>query len=138
MDRFHLQLRTLIPLALLALSACHDDTVAIDTADTEAACARPLSYGYWETGEYELRKIGRELLVCVCMSEAEFESKSRLDDLNEALLEACRQDAAKYAFDWDDCEQDFESRAWIGAEGARVTWPTEGVTTPPGASLRCR
>jgi hypothetical protein len=75
--------------------------------------------------------------VCICMTEEEYESGSRLDELNQLLLEDCEYDALQYEFDWTDCEADFESNEWIGEDGDRVTWPTGPVMNPPGAGLEC-
>ena len=72
------------------------------------------------------------------MTEDEYESQSRLDELNQKLLEDCEYDALQYDFDWTDCEKYFDGKTWIGQNGEGVTWPTEeGVINPPGASLVC-
>ncbi|WP_052548489.1 hypothetical protein [Enhygromyxa salina] len=139
MGRLHIHLGALTLGFALALTvpACQDDTLVAVPDEGERACARPLSYGHWEDGT--LRAIGEARHVCLCMTKAEYESKSRIAELNEALLADCELDAAQYDFDWNDCEQDFASNEWVGESGERITWPTTtGVVNPPGATLSCR
>jgi hypothetical protein len=135
----HVHLRLLVA-SHLVLTACGNDTVVAPKLEPgERACAFPLSVGHWDDGT--LRHIGAARMVCVCMTESEFESKSRFDELNEELLADCNREAAKYQFDWTECEADYESKAWLngagGLEGANVWWPTEHPLHPPGDLLMC-
>ena len=137
MDRLHVHFGALIlGLILGASPGCGDRTADDpDHVPSERACARAISHGHWADGR--LRGIGETRHVCMCMTEEEWESRSRLDELNQLLLEDCEHDALQYEFDWTDCEDDFENKTWIGEDGDRVTWPTEPVMFPPGANLEC-
>jgi hypothetical protein len=136
MGRLHIHVRALTLGFALTMAACQDDTVVVVPDEGERACARPISSGHWEDGTH--RAVGTDRHVCLCMTKAEYESKSRISELNEALLEDCELDAVQYGFDWNDCEQDFASNEWVGESGERITWPTTGVVNPPGATLECR
>ncbi|GEM_PF-6182328 len=140
MDRFYIYsgaLRLLGMLCMLGMTACQDDFVVVPVLEEgERACARPLSHGHWEDGTH--RTVGTARHVCLCMTEAEYESESRFDELNQALRRDCEQDAVQYGFDWTDCEEDFAAKNWIGDEGQYITWPTGPVRNPPGSTVECR
>lgn len=137
MDRLHVHLGALTLGMLLGGAPGCGDRLADDPdhVPTERACARPISSGHWTDGR--LRHVGTARHVCMCMTEEEYESGSRLDELNQLLLEDCEYDALQYNFDWTDCQADFESKEWIGEHGERVTWPTGPVMNPPGSGLEC-
>jgi hypothetical protein len=138
----HVHLRLLVA-SWLMLTACGNDIVVVPELEPgERACAFPMSVGHWDDGT--LRHIGSDRTVCVCMTEAEFESKSRFDDLNDALLADCHREAAKYDFDWTECEADYESKIWLNGlgivDGSAVWWPmddTDHPLHPPGIFLEC-
>lgn len=134
MDRLCVCLGALILGLVSGLTACTDDTVP-GPEEGAAACARGITRGYWNDGTR--RGIGGDRHVCLCITEEEFESKSRLDEINMLLLEDCRSQSAYYGFDWDDCDEDYASKEWIGPEGEYVTWPTGPVVNPPGSKVVC-
>jgi hypothetical protein len=136
MDRLYVHICALTFGVTLATTACSDTVEAdMDDEPREAACARPISRGHWEDGRR--RTIGADRHVCLCMTEEEYESRSRLDELNQMLLEDCELDALQYDFDWTDCEKDFLVKTWIGENGDQVTWPTGPVLNPPGSAVVC-
>ena len=129
MDRLRLPASVILATALL--TSCGDDTTEVVEPLTERACSRPLAWGHWNEGG--MHTIGPDRHVCLCMSEAEFLSGERLDELNAALLADCELAAAPWDFDWTECQDRYDEGVWI--EG--VTWPTERVIYPPGADLVC-
>lgn len=137
MGRLHLYLGTLtLTVVAVSLASCAERPLEPYAEPLGRACARPVSLGHWHNGM--MHTIGTARHVCLCITEDEYESQSRLDEINELLLEDCKSDAEKWDFDWTECEQDFASKEWIGEDGWKVTWPTEeGVINPPGADLTC-
>ena len=135
MDRFYVYLGAVVLGLGPSLLGCIDDVVPIPQVDESAACARGLSKGYWNDGTH--RVIGADRHVCLCITEDEFESMSRVDELNQMLLEDCRDQSALYGFDWDDCDEDYAAKEWIGPAGERVTWPTDHGVNPPGSQVVC-
>lgn len=142
MGRLHVHVGLILGMAL-SVTGCGPEEIVSAPDDGlvgvgERACARPLSSGYWNDGT--MRFIGGERHVCLCMTEAEYESKSRLDEINQMLLDECRKVSELYEMDWDDCDEDFAANNWIGPEGEGewVTWPTDHVIYPPGANVDCK
>ena len=134
MDRFRLRSRLrawllFAPALVLVAGSCGDDSV--DTPEGERACARPLAWGHWADGSKH--SIGTERHVCLCMTEAEYESGSRMDELNDMLLADCEQDAEPYDFDWTECPAYHDEGLWLEA----VTWPTGPVDNRPGSQVVC-
>jgi hypothetical protein len=76
--------------------------------------------------------------ACLCLSEEEFESESRHEELNDMSLEVCRQLAMQHDFVRDECDEHYEDQAWytyvywaVGRYDARPPGFTcEGIRTP--------
>ncbi|MCA9687270.1 MAG: hypothetical protein KC457_34235, partial [Myxococcales bacterium] len=111
--------------------SCGDDATEVSEPLTQRVCSRPTSWGHWENGSMHI--IAPDRQVCLCMSEAEYLSGERLDELNAMLLEDCELDAEPYEFDWTECQQYHDAGYWLDM----VTWATEWVMFPPGASVVC-
>lgn len=138
MGRLHVYVGLILGMAL-PVTGCGPEIVSAPVDGVgERACARANSRGYWNNGT--MRNIGGDRHVCLCMTEAEYESKSRLDELNQMLLDECREVSEFYEMDWDDCDEDFAANNWIGpkGEGELVTWPTGPVLNPPGSDVHCK
>ncbi len=139
MDRLRLRLHLHLILLALApgLAACGEDLTEVpDSPATERACARPYAWGHWDDGTK--RVLGTDRHVCLCMTEEEYESGSRLDEINAMLLQVCDEQAKSFDFDWTECQSRHDERFWIGEQGELVTWPTDHVINPPGSSVHCR
>ena len=138
MDRLHVHLHLAALASFLAVAACGDDTTEVpDPAEnTERACARPYAWGHWDDGT--MRTIGTDRHVCLCITEEEFESGTRLAELNAMILAECNQQAEKYDFAWTECQMWHDEKLWIGENGDNVTWPTDYVIYPPGVQLVCQ
>ncbi|WP_157595770.1 hypothetical protein [Plesiocystis pacifica] len=125
--------------SVLGLGSCGDDLVVPTEPETQRACARAISRGYWEDGGQH--NLGLRRHVCLCMTEEEYLSQSRLEELHQALLDDCLSEASSFGMDWSECQADYESEVWISGveKGSRVTWPTPDhvVVTPPGMHLDC-
>ena len=67
------------------------------------------------------------------MTEAEYASGSRMDELNDMLLADCEQDAEPYDFDWTECPRYHDEGLWLDT----VTWPTGPVMYAPGSGVVC-
>jgi hypothetical protein len=120
----------------VALGACAEETVELpDHEQTERACVRPYAWGHWEDGTKHI--IGPDRHVCLCMTEAEFESGSRVAELNAMVLAECDEQAKKFDFAWTECQMWHDEQLWVGEDGHSITWPTDHVLYSPGAQLSC-
>lgn len=78
--------------------------------------------GYWENGEARLVRdpaIDHTFAICECMTRERLELptpefRASLDDLNDQMLVECERMSALMGFDWDECQQDYESGSWRG------------------------
>ncbi|NVB40589.1 hypothetical protein G6O69_22305 [Pseudenhygromyxa sp. WMMC2535] len=60
---------------------------------------------------------GTSISACVCMSEEEFESGYRDDELADELMAECLAFSALYGYDWDECEENrYGSEYWLAVE----------------------
>lgn len=119
----------------LVLGSCGDDVVTVAEPRTARACARGIARGHWNDGTK--RVVGNDRHVCLCMTEAEFESGARVSELNDLLLAGCDAEAEVWAFDWTECQERHDSGDWVGEDGENITWPTSDVVNPPGVGLIC-
>lgn len=71
--------------------------------------------------------------ACVCMSEAEFKSQSRSEELNDMALEICEDLAARRAHVWNECVQNYEMGNWLDD----VYWARGKMEHPSGTALGC-
>lgn len=72
------------------------------------------SRGYYEDGSSRLIvSPDGSPAGCTCALPEERTAEETLERLNEAAFEACKAAAAPWDFDWDECQDDFESEAWL-------------------------
>ncbi|NVB37298.1 hypothetical protein G6O69_05610 [Pseudenhygromyxa sp. WMMC2535] len=119
--------------ALGGLVACTERPLALgdSVADVyrEPACALLVdTWGHWEDGTRQLimnHEAGSSISVCMCMSEEEFDSGVRDDELADLLLDACLAYSELYGYDWDECEEKrAESEWWLWY---KVWWDHEVI-----------
>jgi len=84
-----------------------------------------------------MRVIGPDRHVCLCLTEEEFESGSRVAEINALVLADCDEQAEKYDFAWTECQMWHDEKLWVGENGELVVWPTDHVINPPGSQLEC-
>lgn len=144
MDRLHLQRRPLTSLFLALVGlvsgalACADEVVEIpDELRGEPACAWVIdSLVHFADGGVRVlydEQSGGTGAGCLCLSEQEFESGSRNQDLNDLALVVCNQLAAQHDFEWNDCQMDYESERWLDF----VFWAVEEFEHPTADALGC-
>ena len=139
MDRLQLHLRTLSAVALLlaVASGCGADQVEIpDSLRGEPACAWIIdSRGHFADGGTHilLDEMGRTGVACLCLTEEEFETGARHDELNDKALEVCNWLASQQDFAWDECQMDHDSERWLDF----VFWSAGQTQRPEGDALGC-
>ncbi|NVB37073.1 hypothetical protein G6O69_04470 [Pseudenhygromyxa sp. WMMC2535] len=122
-------------IASLALSGCAERQLEDEADDRERACM--LMAGgrvYWEDGQSRVivDASGRSATACLCLTEEEFETQSRHDELNERLYERCEALAATFEADSNDCLEHYEAGTWLpGVWWARDELSWMGEDSPP-------
>ncbi|NJK32116.1 MAG: hypothetical protein HC927_06700 [Deltaproteobacteria bacterium] len=97
-----------------------------------AACMVGVAHGYWDDGGLLVIRewaTGTAFTACLCLTEEEFSTKSREDELNDMLLEECERQAAMKDFDSNDCQEFYDSEYWL----LMVSWArgdNEWMRTP--------
>ncbi len=71
--------------------------------------------------------------ACACLTEAEFESKSRLEELNDMALQICEDLANGTPYEWNECQHNHDSGEWLDV----VFWSAGNWEHPSGAALGC-
>lgn len=142
MGRLQLHLRQLIVvLAAVVVGSCSDDVVEVpDHLRGEPTCLWIIgSWGHFADGGMRLiideDAQFRTAAACVCMSDADYESGSRADELNDMALEICEDLATQNPFEWDECQQDHDDGEWLkylfrSVEGGSAEHPS-------GTALGC-
>ncbi len=140
MGRLHIHIRQLTLASILAaLTACGaDEEVAIpDELRGEPACMWIMdTWVHFANGDMRLiidEATDYTGAACVCMTEAEFESEARLDELNDMALQACEELAQQHEHEWDECQQDHDAGEWLD----EVFWSAGDWEHPSGMALRC-
>lgn len=128
----------LVGLALGLSPACGDETVEVPEAlRGEPACMWVMdSRGHFEDGSVRLiidEPRSYTGAACLCLTEAEYESKSRHDELNDRALEVCNQLATQHDFAWTECQENHDSGRWLDL----VFWARGQFTHPSGEGLGC-
>lgn len=113
---------------MLAGGACGDDLTEVPDEDgREPACMLLVGTdGHWDDGsvrvifdEFDSGSVG---VGCMCLTQEEFESQSRHDELAELVLAECERLSALHEFDWDECQEDYDNGVWLPL----VYWGWEG------------
>ena len=129
-------------MILLALAgtapACSDEVVEIpEQLRGEPACAWVIdSQVHFADGS--LRVLYDEQTkwtgaACLCVTEQDFESRSRDQEFNDLALQICNTLAAQHDFEWNDCQIDYESERWLDF----VFWTSDGFEHPAAEDLGC-
>ncbi|NVB39475.1 hypothetical protein G6O69_16655 [Pseudenhygromyxa sp. WMMC2535] len=89
---------------------------------------------YWEDGRTTVifDGSGRSASACLCLTEEEFETKSRHDELDDMLYELCETLAVPYEADSNDCLEHYEAGTWLpGGWWAEGEFASMGRNYPP-------
>jgi hypothetical protein len=119
MGRLHIHLRQLIlASAVAAAASCGSDEVLIpDDLRGEPTCMWIIgTWGHFSDGGMRLifeEANAQTAAACVCMTDADFEFKSRADELNDMALGICEELTERYPFEWDECQQDHNEGEWL-------------------------
>jgi hypothetical protein len=144
MDRLQLQHRRLggLLVVLFALvsgaTACSDDLVEVpEYLRGEPACAWLIDTrvhfadgGHRLISDEQTRYTGA---ACLCVTEEEFESRSRDDEFNDLALDLCHELATQYDFVWSECQMNYESERWLDF----VFWARGEFDHPSAHKLGC-
>jgi hypothetical protein len=127
-----------LALASSATACCDDDVVEIpEQLRGEPACAWVIdSHVHFADG-------GRTVIAdeqtnwtgaaCLCLTEEEFESRTRDQEFNDLALDRCNELAAQYDFEWSECQMDYESERWLDF----VFWAAGEFEHPSADNLGC-
>ncbi len=122
----------------LVSASCGDDEVSVpDHLRGDPTCMWIVdTWGHFADGGKRLisdEKTRWAGAACVCMTDAEFESKSRADELNDMALEICEELATQHSFEWTECQQDHDDGEWL-----EFFFPSAGgAEHPSGTALGC-
>ncbi len=142
MGRLQLHPRSLGSAALVVLlaSACASDEVEIpETLRGEPACAWIIdTRGHFEDGRtrliiHEHTSGPGTGAACLCLTEEEFETQVRHDELNDRALVVCNELAQQHDFAWDECQMDHDSERWLDF----VFWAVGDWARPEADALGC-
>ena len=140
MDRLDIHLRQLIlAITTLAVASCADEVIEVpDHLRGDPTCVWIIgTWGHFADGSVRLiiddDAAFRGAAACVCMTEADFESQSRADELNAMALDLCDELATRYPFEWDECQQDHDDGEWL-----KFFFRSAGAAEhPTGTALGC-
>ena len=115
------RIRRTFGLALLlgALSpfACSDETVDIpEELIGKPYCMIVGSWGHYADGTVHLimnATATKNPAGCACARQEERWSPETLAMLNDLALEACKEAATHWDFEWDECQEDYDAETWI-------------------------
>jgi hypothetical protein len=104
---------------VLVLAGCADRQVDIEDepSETEPTCMILPARGHWDDGASKTinNEWGTVGSVCLCLTEEERESESVREELNGLAYAECnRISTLQWDFDWTDCEELYETDAWLG------------------------
>jgi hypothetical protein len=102
---------------VLLLAGCAERQVDIDDDLPELipGCMLVNARGHWEDGSsHPIRTETDETpTVCKCMTKEELNERVWAEELNELTYAECNRLAARYDFDWTDCQEFYESGEWL-------------------------
>ncbi len=73
--------------------------------------------------------------ACMCMTEEEYESGSRVDELKDKALDLCEELADLHPFEWNECQEDYESSP--ASDSWWIEWSRGDHEHPAGTALGC-
>lgn len=125
--------------SLVAFSgcSCSDRTIESDLESDpdhrKAACMWIGStWGHFADGSVRMivdEQISKSGSACLCLTEDEYWSQSRHDELNDLALQECDRLAMQHDFVRDECQEDYESEVWYDY----TRWVTPNFDgRPPG------
>jgi hypothetical protein len=119
-------------------TACSEDLVEIpEELRGEPACAWVIdSFVHFEGDNLRVlydEQTGWSGAACLCLTEEQFESRSRDAEFNDLALDICNKLAAQHEFIWNDCQMDYESERWLDF----VYWAVEDFEHPSAERLGC-
>ena len=120
------------------LAACGDDLVDTSAdSDREPACMWIVgTRGHFADGTTMLfsdEANNRAGTACLCITQDEYDSKSRHDELNDLALAECERLAEPYGFEWNECQMDHDSDAWMNS----VFWAKGNFDNGPPPGFSC-
>lgn len=103
----------------VGLGGCAERQLDFESFEAErrVACVPLPARGRYPDGSIEyIRPPGRDgtVAVCMCMTDEEMDEGVYDDLLNDRAVEECEAAAAPYGFEWDDCQENYETGVWYG------------------------
>ncbi len=114
-----LRLRPLICALGLIATGCAERQAELngDALERAPVCmAIGGTMGYWPDGTHTSVldvDTGTAVTGCLCMTQEEFESQLRLEELNALTYEQCELHAERSGFAWNSCAEDRDAGLWL-------------------------
>ena len=92
---------------------CADRQASEDSLELLPVCQVLPAWGHWSDGgaRFIQHEDGSSVGACTCMSADEYwdNAEDGFPELLDRALASCKQAAARYDFEWDECEQNNDS-----------------------------